>query len=193
MKQSKTKSWSLLLMHQLRINCTCNSLQDQQDHNMATCYSTLNWFFSCLFINQIKVSNSALISAFMTELEPETPVTQVCYDIYLPEILLAILNLVCVFIYFCVIAVWLWSPATVNQFTNGEKYGIFDWMHGWLVTRTTKGLFRFSFSRVFSFFLIFEYILTKFLLFQFQFHYRSLSRQQAQQQAWLQKRRYDFV
>lgn len=103
------------------------------------------YHFSCLFINQIKVSNSALISAFMTELEPDTPVTQVCYDIYLPEILLAILNLVCVFIYFCVIAVWLWSPATVNQFTNGEKYGIFDWMHGWLVTRTTKGFLRFSF------------------------------------------------
>jgi len=31
-------------------------------------------------IYQIKVSNSALISAFMTELEPDTPVTQVNYD-----------------------------------------------------------------------------------------------------------------
>lgn len=33
--------------------------------------------------------------------------------------------------------------------------------------------------------------MTKFLLcFQFQFYYRNLSRQQSQQQAWLQKRRY---
>lgn len=32
----------------------------------------------CWFVTlQVKVSNSALISAFMTELEPDTPVTQV--------------------------------------------------------------------------------------------------------------------
>nr|GMD10457.1 translation initiation factor 3 subunit H1 [Ipomoea batatas] len=31
-------------------------------------------------IQQIKVSNSALISAFMTELEPDTPVTQCDFD-----------------------------------------------------------------------------------------------------------------
>lgn len=30
-----------------------------------------------LFVSQIKVSNSALVSAFMKELEPESPVTQV--------------------------------------------------------------------------------------------------------------------
>lgn len=30
-----------------------------------------------LFVLQIKVSNSALVSAFMKELEPESPVTQV--------------------------------------------------------------------------------------------------------------------
>lgn len=34
-----------------------------------------------LFVSQIKVSNSALVSAFMKELEPESPVTQV--NIYL--------------------------------------------------------------------------------------------------------------
>lgn len=107
MKQSQTKSWSLLLMHQLKMNCTCNLLRDQQHHNTRplAIQHRIAYHLFCLFINQIKVSNSALISAFMTELEPETPVTQVCYDIYLPEILLAILNLVCVFIYFCVIAV----------------------------------------------------------------------------------------
>lgn len=31
------------------------------------------------FTFQIKVSNSALISAFMTELEPDSPVSQVSY------------------------------------------------------------------------------------------------------------------
>jgi len=65
---------------------------------------------------------------------------------YFAEIPLAILNLVCVFICCFVIAVWFWSSAIINQFTDGEKYGIFDWMHGWLVNWTTKGLFSFSFS-----------------------------------------------
>ena len=37
---------------------------------------------SYIFIYQIKVSNSALISAFMTELEPDTPVTQVITMIF---------------------------------------------------------------------------------------------------------------
>jgi hypothetical protein len=41
-----------------------------------------------LFVSQIKVSNSALVSTFMKELEPESPVSQVCifiskeYDIF---------------------------------------------------------------------------------------------------------------
>ena len=33
--------------------------------------------YSVLFVSQIKISNSALVSAFMKELEPESPVSQV--------------------------------------------------------------------------------------------------------------------
>lgn len=60
---------------------------------------------------------------------------------FLVGILLVILNLFYVYICFCAIAVWLWPSAIVNQFINGKEYGVFDRMHGWLVTRTTKGYF----------------------------------------------------
>lgn len=39
--------------------------------------------YSAACTEQIKVSNSALISAFMTELEADTPVTQVTCDLSL--------------------------------------------------------------------------------------------------------------
>ncbi|KAL9297411.1 hypothetical protein ACSQ67_023307 [Phaseolus vulgaris] len=81
----------------------------------------------------IKVSNSALISAFMTELEPDTPVTQCDYD-------------------------------RLQLSTSS------------LMERNTEFLIE---------------CMDDLSLEQqkFQFYYRSLSRQQAQQQAWLQKRR----
>jgi translation initiation factor 3 subunit H len=81
----------------------------------------------------IKVSNSALISAFMTELEPETPVTQCDYDRL--------------------------QLSTSSLMERNMEF-LIECMDDLSVEQQ-----------------------------KLQFHYRSLSRQQAQQQAWLQKRR----
>ncbi|KAA3454681.1 eukaryotic translation initiation factor 3 subunit H-like isoform X1 [Gossypium australe] len=78
----------------------------------------------------IKVSNSALISAFMTELESDTPVTQCDYDRL---------------------------QLSSNPYMERNMEFLIECMDD----------------------------------LSFQFYYRSLSRQQAQQQAWLQKRRAD--
>ncbi|KAE9604960.1 hypothetical protein Lal_00036810 [Lupinus albus] len=81
----------------------------------------------------IKVSNSALISAFMTELEPDTPVAQCDYDRL--------------------------QLSTSSLMERNMEF-LIECMDDLSVEQQ-----------------------------KFQFYYRSLSRQQAQQQAWLQKRR----
>ncbi|KAI3942801.1 hypothetical protein MKW92_000643 [Papaver armeniacum] len=81
----------------------------------------------------IKVSNSALISAFMTELEADTPVTQCDYDRL--------------------------QLSTKPQMERNVEF-LIDCMDDLSMEQQ-----------------------------KFQFYYRNLSRQQAQQQAWLQKRR----
>ncbi|TYH55520.1 hypothetical protein ES332_D09G240700v1 [Gossypium tomentosum] len=83
----------------------------------------------------IKVSNSALISAFMTELESDTPVTQCDYDRL---------------------------QLSSNPYMERNMEFLIECMDDLSVEQQ-----------------------------KFQFYYRSLSRQQAQQQAWLQKRRAD--
>ncbi|CAN6462761.1 unnamed protein product [Victoria cruziana] len=81
----------------------------------------------------IKVSNSALISAFMSELEPEAPVSQCDYD------RLAL---------------------STNPFMERNLEFLIECMDDLSMEQQ-----------------------------KFQFYYRNLSRQQAQQQAWIQKRR----
>ncbi|PNX92556.1 eukaryotic translation initiation factor 3 subunit h-like protein, partial [Trifolium pratense] len=81
----------------------------------------------------IKVSNSSLISAFMTELEPETPVIQCDYDRL--------------------------QLSTSSLMERNMEF-LIECMDDLSVEQQ-----------------------------KLQYHYRSLSRQQAQQQAWLQKRR----
>ncbi|KAH7522892.1 hypothetical protein JRO89_XSUnG0088600 [Xanthoceras sorbifolium] len=81
----------------------------------------------------IKVSNSALVSAFMTELEPDTPVTQGDYDRL---------------------------QLSTNPFLERNMEFLIECMDDLSMEQQ-----------------------------KFQFYYRSLTRQQAQQQAWLQKRR----
>ncbi|KAK9991349.1 hypothetical protein SO802_026334 [Lithocarpus litseifolius] len=81
----------------------------------------------------IKVSNSALISAFMTELEADTPVTQCDYDRL---------------------------QLSSNPFLERNMEFLIECMDDLSMEQQ-----------------------------KFQFYYRSLSRQQSQQQAWLQKRR----
>ncbi|THU46579.1 hypothetical protein C4D60_Mb09t06420 [Musa balbisiana] len=83
----------------------------------------------------IKISNSALISAFMTELEPESPVCQCDYDRL--------------------------KLSTAPYMERNLEF-LIDCMED-LSSEQNK----------------------------FQYYYRSLSRQQAQQQAWLQKRRVE--
>ncbi|XP_022761780.1 eukaryotic translation initiation factor 3 subunit H isoform X2 [Durio zibethinus] len=86
------------------------------------------------FMNyQIKVSNSALISAFMTELESDTPVTQCDYDRL---------------------------QLSTNPYMERNMEFLIECMDDLSMEQQ-----------------------------KFQFYNRSLSRQQAQQQAWLQKRR----
>ena len=80
----------------------------------------------------IKVSNSALISAFMTELEPDSPVTQCDYDRL--------------------------QLSTSSLMERNMEF-LIECMDDLSLEQQ-----------------------------KFQFYYRSLSRQQAQQQAWLQKR-----
>ncbi|KAH9680094.1 eukaryotic translation initiation factor 3 subunit H [Citrus sinensis] len=88
----------------------------------------------CWFITlQVKVSNSALISAFMTELEPDTPVTQRDYDRL---------------------------QLSSSPFLERNMEFLIECMDDLSVEQQ-----------------------------KFQFYYRSLTRQQAQQQSWLQKRR----
>ncbi|KAF4378432.1 hypothetical protein F8388_021626 [Cannabis sativa] len=132
----------------------------------------------------IKVSNSALISAFMTELEADTPVTQCDYDrLQLStgpfmernmEFLIECMDdlsmeqqKVCsplslsLYIYIYIYLYLYLSHSLSHTHTHTHTvYGNFRWLHNMM-----------------SIFL------------QFQFYYRSLSRQQSQQQAWLQKRR----
>ncbi|CAK9170623.1 unnamed protein product [Ilex paraguariensis] len=81
----------------------------------------------------IKVSNSALISAFMTELEADTPVTQCDYDRL---------------------------QLSTNPFLEKNVEFLIECMDDLSMEQQ-----------------------------KFQYYYRNLSRQQAQQQAWLQKRR----
>ncbi|KAH0638289.1 hypothetical protein KY289_038204 [Solanum tuberosum] len=81
----------------------------------------------------IKVSNSALISAFMTELEPDTPVTQCDYERL---------------------------QLSTNPYLERNVEFLIECMDDLSMEQQ-----------------------------KFQFYYRNLSRQQAQQQAWLQKRR----
>ncbi|XWS13289.1 hypothetical protein CRYUN_Cryun36dG0024700 [Craigia yunnanensis] len=81
----------------------------------------------------IKVSNSALISAFMTELESDTPITQCDYD--------------------CL-------QLSTNPYMERNMEFLIECMDDLSMEQQ-----------------------------KFQFYYRSLSRQQAQQQAWFQKRR----
>ncbi|CAM8914899.1 hypothetical protein QQ045_032983 [Rhodiola kirilowii] len=81
----------------------------------------------------IKVSNSALISAFMTELEADSPVTQCDYDRL---------------------------RLSTNPFMERNLEFLTECMDDLAVEQQ-----------------------------KFQYHYRNVSRQQAQQQAWLQKRR----
>ncbi|KAH9680093.1 eukaryotic translation initiation factor 3 subunit H [Citrus sinensis] len=81
----------------------------------------------------VKVSNSALISAFMTELEPDTPVTQRDYDRL---------------------------QLSSSPFLERNMEFLIECMDDLSVEQQ-----------------------------KFQFYYRSLTRQQAQQQSWLQKRR----
>ncbi|KAH9649394.1 eukaryotic translation initiation factor 3 subunit H [Citrus sinensis] len=81
----------------------------------------------------VKVSNSALISAFMTELEPDTPVTQCDYDRL---------------------------QLSSSPFLERNMEFLIECMDDLSVEQQ-----------------------------KFQFYYRSLTRQQAQQQSWLQKRR----
>ncbi|OEL38090.1 Eukaryotic translation initiation factor 3 subunit H, partial [Dichanthelium oligosanthes] len=110
--------------------------------------NTIGWYQSCLlgsfqtvelietFMNyQIKVSNSALVSAFMKELEPESPVTQCDFDR---------LKL---------------STAPFMERNLEFLIGCMDD----LSSEQNK----------------------------FQYYYRNVSRQQSQQQAWLQKRRQE--
>ncbi|GAA0141683.1 translation initiation factor [Lithospermum erythrorhizon] len=81
----------------------------------------------------IKVSNSALISAFMTELEPEAPVSQCDYERL---------------------------QLSANPYMERNMEFLIECMDDLSMEQQ-----------------------------KFQFYYRNLSRQQAQQQAWLQKRR----
>ncbi|GJN37123.1 hypothetical protein PR202_gb26048 [Eleusine coracana subsp. coracana] len=110
--------------------------------------NTIGWYQSCLlgsfqtvelietFVNyQIKVSNSALVSTFMKELEPESPVSQCDFDR---------LKL---------------STAPFMERNLEFLIGCMDD----LSSEQNK----------------------------FQYYYRNLSRQQSQQQAWLQKRRQE--
>uniref|UniRef100_A0A1D1XP85 Eukaryotic translation initiation factor 3 subunit H n=1 Tax=Anthurium amnicola TaxID=1678845 RepID=A0A1D1XP85_9ARAE len=83
----------------------------------------------------IKVSNSALISAFMTELETDSPVTQCDFDRL---------------------------QLSANPFVQRNMEFLIECMEDLTVEQQ-----------------------------KFQYYYRNLSRQQAQQQAWLQKRRAD--
>ncbi|GAV58957.1 JAB domain-containing protein [Cephalotus follicularis] len=81
----------------------------------------------------IKVTNSALITAFMTELEGDSPVAQCDYDRL---------------------------QLSTNQFMESNMEFLMDCMEDLTMEQQ-----------------------------KFQYYYRSLSRQQSQQQAWLQKRR----
>ncbi|KAG6750024.1 hypothetical protein POTOM_047102 [Populus tomentosa] len=84
----------------------------------------------------IKVSNSALISAFMTELEDDTPVTQCDYDRL---------------------------QLSTSPYLERNVEFLIECMDDLSMEQQ-----------------------------KFQYYYRNLSRQQAQQQAWLQKRSWDF-
>ncbi|KAF2300570.1 hypothetical protein GH714_014069 [Hevea brasiliensis] len=108
--------------------------------------NTVGWYQSTLlgsfqtvelietFMNyQIKVSNSALISAFMTELEADSPITQCDYDRL---------------------------QLSTSPFMERNVEFLIECMDELSMEQQ-----------------------------KFQFYYRNLSRQQAQQQAWLQKRR----
>lgn len=88
---------------------------------------------------QIKVSNSALISAFMTDLEGDAPVTQVTHDLSL-EIVLSTRKILCSNFTLVSLLVWLWSSTIIYQPIYGEEYGLSDRMHGWFVNGTAKGL-----------------------------------------------------
>lgn len=149
-------------------------------------------FLQCAaFVWQIKVSNSALISAFMTELEADSSVTQVVLLLFIWLLSKA----ACVIFHWTIFGFWFFCRVIMTGWSCQAVHlwrGIWNfWLNAWMICQWSSrrwGAFDFLPLLLHLCDLDFDNITWVFLL-QFQYYYRNLSRHQAQQQAWLQKRR----
>lgn len=78
---------NITLLFSISVDCLGNFLTVQEICNDVF-FSCRFSFLCCLLLLQIKVSNSALISAFMTELEADTPMTQVIFHLFSGDLIL---------------------------------------------------------------------------------------------------------